>query len=808
MKKKISFLSLLVASFLIVMPLASCKDQNQGGGATPEFNVRKLSLWGKNILSKKDGDKVELSGSDNPKILQVTETMVKDYTVSVIVDDEEPITKATKTGIVKLDLKKLPETEKGMLIKLSANGVKEWSKAISVQMLRGVAGDLQIAFAKGEDNVERFIPKGEKPTFSTSKGKGKITLKTSSSEMSKVIIDGNDVTKTALATDKKSATYELPITATNNQEQPVNVEVEFEYFLKATAEFKVAKYASPSDFPLRVLKASIGSGNNYSKNTKLEFNEQNKATVRLNDIRFSHVKLDMEFDNTLLKRDVIKCTDQRPANYSTEFKEGESDNGIFSGYVVAQVKPSSKGLVKEQLKQISDSKYKYAELLIVGCGTVSYDIKFTSENNKEATYTVEIVNELSKPIEKDPFFNSFFMSNGNSGRPVFYSPGRALNLPFYSKGSTATVNSEKMPVLNSAGLTDVSYMDNVSIIGVSPTPRDQSGNYLEPYIFLAFYNVFDDEAGSPKDKHEFTMVIPTGRQNKDGKVTLVLTPIVNLDLNNKYFDFFIANEKNTPYPMISLYYGKKWRRMSPKHGLLISLFNNQKVTWPDIFGTQQLDSGLGFASVYNYRLQSIVADNLNKSSGTGELTIYKNLSSFKHWEFGVDFPTLRDKYMVGKTASDKDIFTLSPIFENAKDVIKTLKYTIKKKKAGSEEYDNDATFNSYEAKAAEEGGYIIGAKKENPGEAIYAFEDGNVYRVEVEVEYNSEAQKDKFHYLLDYKSTDKTIDIMDIADDMDMGHNLFGLPTSYGVKTIDPAILQDIATTRYTSLQDMSSYVK
>ena len=253
--------------------------------------------------------------------------------------------------------------------------------------------------------------------------------------------------------------------------------------------------------------------------------------------------------------------------------------------------------------------------------------------------------------------------------------------------------------------------------------------------------------------------------------------------------------------------------MAPKHGFMITLNNKQTVSWPEVYGANKLRSYFAFETIYNYRVQSVIADNLNKPSNTGlkELTIAKNLKSFKHWEAGTDFQTLRKDYMVGKTASDKDIFTLSPTFrepETGTRIVKTLKYTIKKKKADSEEYE-DTTFKSYEAKVAKGGGYIIGAKQDNPEEATYDFENGNIYKVEVEVEYNGESKEDNFHYVLDYKNNDKTVvDIMDIAADMDMGGNLFGLPTSYGVKTIDPAIWHDITTARYTSLQDMSSYVK
>ncbi|MGP1520014.1 MAG: hypothetical protein ACTTIZ_00660 [Treponema sp.] len=805
MKKKISFLSLLLASFLIVMALASCKGQNQGGGATPEFKVSVLKLWGKNILSKKNGDKVELSGSDGPKILQVTETMVKDYTVSVIVDDEEPITKATKTGIVKLDLKKLPETEKGMLIKLSANGVNEWSESILVQMVRGVAGDLKVAFANEDDNnVERFIPKGKKPTFSTTKDKGKITLKTSSSEMSKVIIDGNDVTTKALAADKKSATYELPIAVVASQKQAVKVEVEFEYFLKATAEFEVAKYANSNEFPMDLLSATITSGENHV--SSIDFDAQNKATIKLSDIMYAVVGLDMEFSTTLSKREVMKCTDRRPTDYNTKISD-EAAHGVVSGYLVAEV-DFTKDFEETKLTQIDKTdKRKYHEILIVGYGTVSYEIKFIAENKKEKTYTIEIINE-TEPVrpDQDPLFKSFEVKNLASTVPVHLHLQRTLNLPFYCKGSCFNPVEGNKLALNSSGITDLAYMDSFAMVVLTMPLRD--GDTLKK--FNAYYNVFSEESGAMKDKHEFKRV-KGGYLTKYPNVGIVIIKIK--DLNDKCLDFFLAGKEGTPYLMLPLYYGQKWRRMAPKHGFVITLNNKQTVGWPEVYGNRKLSSDFAFETIYNYRVQSVIADNLNKTSGTDpkELTIYKNLKSFKHWEAGTDFSTLRKDYMVGKTATDKDIFTLSPTFrepETGTPIVQALKYTIKKKKADSDEYENDTTFNSYEAKVAKGGGYIIGARKENPEEATYAFEDGNIYKVEVEVEYNEVSGKDKFHYVLDYKSKDKTVEIMDIADDMDMGGNLFGLPTSYGVKTIDPAIWHDITTARYTSLQDMSSYVK
>ena len=361
---------------------------------------------------------------------------------------------------------------------------------------------------------------------------------------------------------------------------------------------------------------------------------------------------------------------------------------------------------------------------------------------------------------------------------MIYGVGRFLLFPYYFKGSVF-----KDRQLNPAGFDDLAYMDKVGILMTQGSANS----------FCLYYNVMEDEGGKPKDKHEFKRLF-SGITNGPNRVALVRQ---TLDLDGKYIDMFISNGENTPYPMLPLYYGKKWRKTSVKHGFLIGLNNKVKVTWPELT-SRELPAYFVFDMIYNYRTQSMVYDNLNKAVPTEpkELTIAKN-QKFSWWEDGKDIPTWRP-FLSGKSGEEKDVFEFRPV-RTLMDpsIIKEVKYTISKHDGTN--YVADPNYTDYVAKDDEKdeyGTYKLGASWAHP----YEFLDGNVYKIEIAVkcQVGSEAETvDKFHYIIDYKN-EHTLNLMNLRDSNSFNtpSSLFGIPTSYGAvpKNIDYSFIEEMMT--------------
>lgn len=711
-----------------------------------------------------------MEGKQTPKKLEVTVENCENYNVEVFIGTEKIADASSVYGTAEVAIEKVPTEEKMFAVILSADGMNNYKKTLKLKLEETQASDLKVFFINGDDNAEKELVAGSSPTFSTTKDKGKIKVTTKDSLMSKVVVDGNEA---VLSEDKKTATYDLPITVANNSEQSVNVEIEFDYFKKAKRMFKVAKYATKDEFPLRLLDAKIFSGDKGETKTQLNFTEDNKVSVEIGDVRYSTVELLMEFDAPIEKREVLKCEDERSSEYGK--KLGDSDSaGIFSGYVTADI-DITKNDEETPTTNIKDNKYY--EVLIVGAGTVRYEVKVTSKTQKDQTYTIEIKNTFDETPDpnNDSFLKNIVIFNGKSGRPIFYSLHRFLNLPHYAKGSTF-----KDKILNPNGFEDLAYMDSVGMVMIYFKPQTGS---LEN--FALFYNVMEEESGNPKNKHEFKRIYSGVTQAQDK--ALVRFNIE--DMNNKYFDMFVSNEKNTPYPMLPTYYGKKWRKTSVKHGFLIGLQNKNKFKW--IFD-EPVDNPFFFSTIFNYRIQSIVYDNLNKNSGGSEpkeLVIAKK-QKFIYWESGEEITaaTGNSPLLSGKKDDNKDVFTFEPIFDTKKFKIKEVKYTIKKKKSDQAgQYEEESNYKDKVAKIDESKGYYTF------GEGSYTFEDNNVYKIEVKVTYDGDNSEDKFNYMIDYK-TEQTLNLMDIAEGgEDLNQDFFGVPISYATKVLNPAIFEKIS---------------
>jgi len=717
----------------------------------PNFAVSTLKLWGNTILFE---DALMLDGHDMPRTLQVVAGNCDEYLVTVSLDGKE-YTKNTTSGSAEIEIKDIPLEEKEMSIKLSSSDMNDFVKTLRVKKELIDASDLKVFFKTSDDNIEKEVAKDGNPEFSTTQPIGEVIIKTAYSIMKSAKINGDNAT---LSQDKKTATYNIDTTSDVN----VNVEVEFEDFKKAERTFRVKKYTNQNDIPFECTSAKIVSGD--GEEVALSFDSSNKASVRLENIHYSTVKLVMQFNKELASREVLECKDQRTGNYSTNFFTPTALSGTFSGYITHDVNFQTGE--ETELKCI-DGK-TYTEILIAGYGTVSYKTCVASKTKGNKTYTIEIVNPIEtmsedqQSLDTDYFMkNSFRVSNGHTGWGTFYGFARQLNgffLPFYYKGP-----NWKDGRFGGAGFVDPAYMESLNLVIVDRSATDK---------FCFYYNVMGEEGGIQKDEGKFKRITALGRQ---GSGYIAWTNIKDLD--GKYLDCFMSGKETLPNPMYTFLYGKKWRKTSNRHGWLLKLNNKQESHWEG----QAFPSGNAFDWIFNYRMQAMSYDEQNKAGGENKyLTIAKN-QDFAYWETGAKEGGDTNgwaPFLSGKEGDEKDVFKFFPLCK-VEDV-KEVRCTIKK---GNDEAScvPETDYENVLLSAVNENNetfYRLGCKA-NETTPSYTFKEG-VYKVEIEVTYkDNEAQKDKFRYILDYTNNQHKIELMNLVGEEDVNTNLFGVPTSY-----------------------------
>ena len=766
MKKKISFLSLcFVCSLLVAFLFLSCKGQQGGVGEQREkFDIVGLKLWGKDILGV---DEIAINGKDVPKAVSVVVTNCDEYNVEVSMCGKKGHGTASDSSATVLfdDI----TSDEVLEIKLFASGMKTETIKVKVELEETSTDDVEVLF--GNTRIPENVP------YSTIKATETITVKTIDSKLHKVIIDGKDA---KLSADEKSATYNLAITGTETNPQTVSINIEFKHFNPLTKTYKVRKFASEQDLPLELISAKILSGDDEKKINILKFDDNKKTTLTLKDIRYSTVKLVMEFDQNLTNRVVKRCKDQRTNKYSTSCSVGAENavsfSGTFSGYITHDVSDEGR---ETALTQIDGRTY--TEVLIAGYGTVSYEIEVVAGNGKTETYIIEIVNPAKTVngdlINIDHFMKNVMAYNGNTGHSIFF-PLRGLNgffLPYYYKGPNYGYDG-----ISENGFTDLAYMEGFSLVLYQVKTE-------EPFYF--YYNVMEDEGGNPNDKHEFKRIKAVKWSPDDDGNAQVVAIVRISDLNNKYLDAFMSGKYTLPNPMVWSLYGKKWRRASNRHGWLLRLDNKKqcKMDGEKIPATEIFDF------IFNYRVQTISYDEQNKNGGQNKyLTIAKN-QKFKFWETGADTVPGWVPFLSGEEGENKDKFKFEALCNS--EAIKEVKYTIKK---GDDEAScvQEAGYENVVLQANKDKNdrvyYKLGCKA-GETESSYTFKD-KVYKIEIEVTYKeNEAKKDNFRYLLDYTNTKHTLELMNIADETNESSNLFGLPSTYDFKILNPDIIKKIA---------------
>ena len=707
-----------------------------------DFNVASLTFWEKNIINATK----TIVYTNFDKKLAVSVENCDEYLVSVNLN-EKNYTKNATAGKAEIEITDVPMEERLLVIKLTAQGMKDFTKVVKVEKVLSKAYDLEVFFKTEDDNIEQEIPEKNIPEFSTTKEKGEVIIRTKRSLISRATINGEEAT---LSQDKKTATYNLD-TSSNVD---VNVNVEFVEREKASRTFKVKKYANQTEVPFNCFKAKIMT-RDYS-GEELNFDSGNKATIELNNIEYSCVKLVMEMTKKLESAELEECKDQRSANYSTA-PTNDDYMGIYSG----RLKGEEKNGVLEEFTTINEKTY--TEYLIVGYGTVEYTFKLKSKTGDEKTYKVAITNKNTEKLSR----NNFMFINGY-GTPYYLNHSHYWTWATYSM---LPINKEE----SLSKISDLEYMgNNVKMIFIKSNYQVEGDMYF-------YYNIYSD---SSSKKHEFVRI--KGRKIND---PLYRTD-ARFDPKENFVDAFIGCKEFLPHGLIPNQTAKKWKKILNK-GFTFYVINNLTYN-VDGYNT---DSSELFYKAFNYRVQAKTYE----AKGTLNIGIeqeYEDLTGEKK-------SLKTTPFLSGMEGTDaqgnrrEDIFVMVPTFSGTMDEsIEAISYTIQKNKEGNEAEFEDVNGWTNVSLTPSKWKYflVVNAKDEamkgekpdlfpqNAEKNIYTFLKGdagneNIYKIIVKIKPKN-AEEEVFNYKINYRGKE-SVSLMSLGSEPSKDASLFGLPISY-----------------------------
>lgn len=450
---------------------------------------------------------------------------------------------------------------------------------------------------------------------------------------------------------------------------------------------------------VKPIGVNIFTGENYSNKQKIVFDKNNVASISPDDIKYSLVKLEMTMDCKIKTASLIACKDERSENYLRN-PTTKDLKGVFSGHLVKEID------LEGEKKLINVKDNIYTEYLIVGFGNVEYEIKFTAEGRKETTYTLKIMNQNTKKekiIVKDEY----------------------SKLEYNNVESWIFLMNSKNPIKNT-DLAMLEYMgDNVKVQFKTP-----SSSYKDDMYF--YYNVFQDKTAKV---HEFVRI--KSEKEKDG------TPLLYafFDPQESYVDAFVALKDSLPFPLNPLSLQNKWKKIINK-GFLFGI-NAADPTRLNMF-----------TQIFNYRIQAKTYE------ANEELRISYNQ---KYQDFFDGSLKRAPMLLTGITGQNKDMFIMIPTFDNMKDIVNTIKYSIKIKNTNG--WEDVQEYGNVSLSPSKWQNYIILGCKDtnmsNDGKPLnvfngYTFLKGNqgkenIYKIDVEIGFKDNKLA-KFTYIIDYKN--------------------------------------------------------
>ena len=743
-----------------MMNFLSCKKETDGGGTTTkDFDITSIKVWGKEV---KDKEKITVSGSDMPKTLEVKVNGCPKYNLEYELKGTKD-SKDSKGGEVDFENFEIPR-EEGMKLYLTfkADGFNTLEMSpIKVTRVDPNAPDVKVMLKIKEDAVPLEVVSGEK--YSTSGDTATVSIvSTGKAEFETVTIAGSNIT----INDSNKKKVEKTDVATGGN---VEVKATFKYYKDLITNFSLEKVA-PGQVPVKVLSAKVWHGDNYKKEKTLEFKNEKgvpTATVSLDDIQFSCVKLEMETNVALKEAEsgLKECKDERSASYSTD-PTNDDFNGIISGRLIKEL--NEKGEVEaEHNKPVEGNKY--TEYLVIGYGTVEYTFTFAADGRKSTDYVVKITNELTQQIKPEGtgpnanhfvYYNQDYLNTG-SGYPC----GGGWLWRMHSPLPLITEGTPENPTIND--LTTLEYMGDLVKHSFFYLGKKKELEGFEKGMY-SYYSLFDETTAKKKE-----FVRRFGSYNAQYQQAVV---DLSFDPEEKYVDAFIAFKKFLPRVLYPTQTQKKWKKVVKK-GVVLGIEPNL-----DYVIGRFMTNGT-FTDIFNYRMQA-------KTYEKKDVLKIGYKQKYKDWYQGESKDVGSAPFLTGgktkvkyKTQNGEvefnvpDLMILTTTFSSG---VESFTYTIKKNDVDVPDWSNV----SLECNASGYNMFVLNAKqslkKISPDVVnnFYVFEKGeNKYEIIVKMKPVG-SEEEVFKYEINYKD-EQTLDLMDLVDSPSTDSNLFGVPTSY-----------------------------
>lgn len=759
--------SLLLVATLLVANFASCKGNGKKGGDTPtkkSFQVSSVKLWG---MSIKDKASETVSSTSTDKSLEIVVGNSKDYQLTWSFKDGETGTANATDGTAKQDPFSVPAGDSVLEIKLTASGFNDWTHSIKVTR-KAPTADVTVKLKRSEDANANVITDGN--TYDTGADEADLTLEVATGKITSVT--GATLT---ISSDGKSATGKVSIGSTE-------LVVKFEEHKDFTFSFTLKKVEGTLE--LNATKATIFSGDDWKEEVALSIEKDNEYTeVKPKDVRFSLVKLEMEFDAPITGAEIVRCDDERSDGYA-EGNPGKKEDfqlgGVFSGRVIKEAKWKNGKLEVTELNNVVDGKYR--EYLIVARGAVEYDIKFSAVGRKSKTYTIKINNPLKTHMQKGENLGlgCFGADNGaglNQTWPEFRWL-QYLKAPVNQKDDQAHLDM----------LSNPEYMGDIVKLFIQGA-KSQMGKLGKDLSF--FYNVMGDDDATC---HDFVRVFSVTNKEK----TFVFT-ITEFDPQEKKVDAFIAFEKALPLPMSPFHLANPFKKLVNK-GFTVNCFNSDEIQNK-------------FEDAFFYRIQAKIFGNLNAPGGHKEENAMK-ISKKQEYAYYLDATKKEATLLTGSSADKKklagrDSFYLKPMFKGKfSEAFESITCKISMKNGNGWDEKQTSTYdlakwdNAPILIVGAKDGWIekwTGALKDADCSDIFCFEDSsgaNIYKVEITTKLKGSNKEEYFDMLLNYKDTYKQEPLGLGATGGASGADMFGLPTHFAtedVVTMDAGVARELA---------------
>ena len=746
--------ALLVASSLFV--LASCKNKQEEGGSAKNFQIDYIKVWENPVTN----GNVEVAGG-SPKTVEVKAKNCKKFTLTV--GDKAG---TTTNGIAIVKGVDIPKGNSTLNLTLKANGFVD--EAISVGVERkdtDKAFKVAVVAKTGDEPGE--VNNGETVEVATDKAMVVVTAK---AVMTEVKIGTETAT---LSSDGMKATAEV---GPGN----VDVAVVFADYNSKPFSFVIQKVAE-NELPIRCTSVKLITEKHSSGvpgANKFDSNKVLKWEAGAEDIQFSYVTVEMEFDVNISKP-TITCKSERSENYSTS-PSSKDFRGVFAGYVVKEA--DEKGVVSE-LQPVDGKSYK--QMFIAGAGKVEYELKFAATGRKETTYKIVIENkntdEFGLTIENNqlalPFIVVFDALGGN-GMLVNGNTARAMHLPFYHKGPAYSSDMENF-ASNTTGFSNLSAIDGRLQFYIetrfSKNKYDKDGG-------LYFYGA--THATDGKKCCEFTRYASESLTLKEGDKADSIK--LDIEVGSKFFDGFAAFRNKLPKAIHPVYTEKQWSTKG-KDPVVVSV--------GEIDANQGgFKDNAGCRAVCNYRVTMNYLDKAQKSGANDSDKTFKlyQKMSWKGWLDGKDVTTESpEKDGGGKVLTDTGKDSLFVTTAGAlKNKIKKAVFTIKKgdNESGCTE-DGGCNADGQEVAliTLRDGRVMLipGVTQMTPPpqgkipftlEKAFKFVKDKIYKVELSVTHEDNVEH-KYIYLLNYKDS-ANHNVAFEGLDGDSSSDLFGVPMS------------------------------